>query len=603
MQTTRRDLFKFVGGSAAGALLTPAPWRLITDTALWSENWPGIPRPARGEIRARYTHCSLCPAGCAVRARCVGDQPVSLAGVKDHPLSHGALCPWGIAAHHLPYHPARLRQAPVEQANDVIADALARCGLHERIAVLDLRPGRTASWTYRRAMAALPNGTYIASAEPEWGVDLGAARTVLSLGAPLVDGWGTPGNVFAARGHFRLIQADATETRTASFADVWLPVRAGSESALAAAVSGEIGAAEAARVSGLEEKQIAGLIAELRANGPSVVLARDASPEVERANMALGAPGRTLVARRQTPAPAAWQTCAPVTALEAVPEGSIRVLFIDESAPGEYIPWPAIAPKMAANQPLVVAFAWTAEGYGKHARFTLPAPVFGEALDDIPAAVDGVAAAFRLSTPLVTPQAAVVNPPEFIARLAALKADGALRERADAIHQTARGQVFTSADSKTTPLREMKADDFWKALNAGACWMDEKAPLGKPPLSYVRGSEVATRWQAEAPAPVLPLAIVMGESAGPPLSSPLSSKLYRESSLRQSPDRIALAPATARAAGVSDGSRAVLETGGARLPVVVALDAGLPPDVVRIAAGSATGDLQGAFARGKVVPA
>ena len=93
MHTTRRDLFKFVGGSAAGALLTPAPWRLITDTALWSENWPGIPRPAEGEIRARYTNCSLCPAGCAVRARCVGDQPVSLAGVKDHPLSHGALCP------------------------------------------------------------------------------------------------------------------------------------------------------------------------------------------------------------------------------------------------------------------------------------------------------------------------------------------------------------------------------------------------------------------------------------------------------------------------------------------------------------------------------
>ena len=44
MQTTRRDLFKFVGGSAVGAFLTPAPWRLITDTALWSENWPGIPR-------------------------------------------------------------------------------------------------------------------------------------------------------------------------------------------------------------------------------------------------------------------------------------------------------------------------------------------------------------------------------------------------------------------------------------------------------------------------------------------------------------------------------------------------------------------------------
>jgi len=597
MQTTRRDLFKLVGGSAAGALFTPAPWRLITDTALWSENWPGIPRPARGEIRARYTNCSLCPAGCAVRARCVGDQPVSLTGVKDHPLSHGALCPWGIAAHHLPYHPARLRQAPVTQATAAIADAMAHTAPQERVAVLDLRPGRTASWTYRRAMAALPNGVYIATPEPEWGFDLGAARTVLSLGAPLVDGWGTPGNVIAERSHFRLIQADAVETRTAAFADLWLPIRAGSESALAAAVAGEIAAGEAARITGLEEKQITGLIGELRNNGPSVVLARDASPETVRANMALGAPGHTLVARRETPVPAAWQKGAPVTALDAVPDGSIRVLFIDESVPGEYIPWSAIAPKLVASQPLVVAFAWTAEGYGEHARFTLPAPVSGEALDDIPAAVDGATAAFRLSLPLIAPQAAVVNPPEFIAKLAGLGADQALRERADAIHQTARGQVFTPADSRTMALKELSAENFWKALNAGACWMDEKTPL-----SYVRGSGASAIPPRRAVSSG-PLAIVVGESAGPPLSSPLTSKLYRESNLRQSPDRVALAPATARAAGLADGSRAMLETGDARLPVVIALDAGLPPGVARIAAGAATRDLQGAFARGKVVPA
>lgn len=597
--TTRRNLFKFVGGSAVGALLTPAPWRLITDTALWSENWPGIPRPARGEIRARYTNCSLCPAGCAVRARCVGDQPVSLAGVKNHPLSHGALCPWGIAGHQLAYHPERLRQAPVAQASAAIAGALAHSGSSARVALLDLRPGRTASWTYRRAMAALPNGTYIARSAPAWGYDLAAARTVLSLGAPLVDGWGTPGNVLAARTHFRLIQADAVETRTAAFADLWLPIQAGSEAALALAVAGEMTVADAARITGLPEKQIGDVIAELRANGPSLVLARDASPEALAANIALGAPGHTLAARRETPVPDAWQKSAPVTALEAVPDASIRVLFIDESAPGEYIPWSAIAPKLVADGALVVAFAWTREGYGRHAQFTLPASVYGEALDDIPAAIDGTAALFRLSVPLTAPPAAVVNPADFIAKLAGLTADQAFRERADAIHQAARGQVFTPADSKTTPLKDLAADDFWKALNAGGCWMDEKADQ----------DAVRKVGQALSPAGVFsaassgPLAIVVGESAGPPLSSPLSSKLYRESNLRQPSDRVALAPATAAAAGLANGSRAVFETGSTRLAVTVTLDPGLPPGVVRIAAGSATCDFQGAAARGKVVPA
>src|ERR1700686_3020807 len=97
MNQSRRDVFKFAGGAMAGAVLTPAPWRLLTDSALWSENWPGIPRPARGEIRAKFTNCGLCPAGCAVRARCVGEQPVSLAGLA----GATGLCPFGVTGHHL----------------------------------------------------------------------------------------------------------------------------------------------------------------------------------------------------------------------------------------------------------------------------------------------------------------------------------------------------------------------------------------------------------------------------------------------------------------------------------------------------------------------
>src|SRR3954454_8003390 len=141
MKTSRRDAFKFAGGAMAGVLFTPAPWRLITDTALWSENWPGIPRPRRGEIRSKLTNCALCPAGCAVRARCVGDQPVSLAGVA------GGLCPFGLAAHHLPYHPARLKHGPIEEPTRAVTQAVTQFAARRApgsVAVLDLNPGRTA---------------------------------------------------------------------------------------------------------------------------------------------------------------------------------------------------------------------------------------------------------------------------------------------------------------------------------------------------------------------------------------------------------------------------------------------------------------------------
>src|SRR6266545_227343 len=104
----RRGLLQFAGGVTAGALITPAPWRLLRDTAMWSQNWSWIPRPPRGEIRARFTNCSLCPEACAVKARCVGGQPVSLMGCADGTGTRPALCVAGLAGHHLPYHPARL---------------------------------------------------------------------------------------------------------------------------------------------------------------------------------------------------------------------------------------------------------------------------------------------------------------------------------------------------------------------------------------------------------------------------------------------------------------------------------------------------------------
>ena len=87
-------------------------------------------------------------------------------------------------------------------------------------------PGRTASWTYRRAVATVKNGVYLAPPDPMSGVavDFSKAHTVLSIGAPLIEGWGAPGNVLAARPGFRLIHAGALETPTAVMADEWLRI-------------------------------------------------------------------------------------------------------------------------------------------------------------------------------------------------------------------------------------------------------------------------------------------------------------------------------------------------------------------------------------------
>jgi len=621
MKSSRRDVFKFLGGSVVGAMFTPVPWRLITDLALWTQDWPGIPKPTRGEIKAKFTNCALCPAGCAVRARCVGEMPVSLAGVAAHPLSQGALCPIGLAGHHLPYHPERVREGSSAAGAGAIANAIDKCGPGERVAVLDLRPGRTASWTYRRAMGALENGAYLTAPRPLDGaaVDLSNARTVLSIGAPLLEGWGTPGNVFRAREGFRLIQAEPLESRTAVLADQWLRIQPGSESALAlglanlllernsarnipaslAEMAGGFTLARAAAATGLDERQIVDLASELSEDPPALVLAGDNVPEALALNQLTGAWGETIVARREPPVPSSWTSAAPVADLTSVADGSIRALMIDESAPGDYLPWNLIERKLVRDNPVVVTFAWTREGYGRHALFVLPTAVYPEVTDDVPPAVDAPAATFRISAPLVTPPEGMVDPREFVASAAGIDAGNALRERADAIHQAGRGSLLRYGDGVSTAVRELESDDFWTSLYEGGCWIDEAGQVADPPTP---------NWAAFTDKTVegtdLPLVAVVSETqcATVPVS-PLMTKLHQESNLHLGRSRAAMHPDTARASGVGDRERAVLETSLGRCDIEVMLSSSVPSGLVEVAAGPEVFDVCGALARARVVRA
>jgi len=582
--TTRRELFKFAGGSAMGLLLTPAPWRLITDTALWSENWPGIPRPAGGEIRTRFTHCALCPAGCAVRARCVGEQPVALAGVD------GGLCPFGVAGHHLPYHPERLRQGDRQQAASALAAAIAASTPDRGVAVLDLQPGRTASWTYRRAVAAIKSGVYLAPEEPACAVNLAAARTVLSLGAPLLDGWGRPNLVFRARPDFRLIQAEAIESRTAALADEWLPVAPGSETALGRAVAGEIGAHEAAGITGLAEEQISQTARALRENGLALIVAPEMTSEVLRWNLALSGWGKTVVPRREAPVPKTWIKAAPVIPLAAMRDGSLGALVIDESVPGAHLPWAEIERKLAPGA-VVVVFTWSRAGYARHATCALPTAVYPEAEGDLPQAIDAPEAGFRLTVPLIPPPPGMTDPAQFVGALAGLDIKDALRERAGAIHASGRGSLRTYADGKSQAVKDVKLDDFWKALNAGGAWTSGTEDSGKPPKPAsitAPAINTDTLW---------PLRLAVDSPAAAVLVSPLMAKLSQESRLRLAPRTAALHPK----AGFEDGARAMLETPYGGCAIEVAVDASVPPGMVLVADRPEIADLRGADGCARVV--
>jgi len=572
MEFTRRDLLKFTGGSAAGLMLTPAPWGLLRDSALVSETWPGVPRPAGGEISIRYTTCTLCPAGCGVRARCVNNQPVSLAGVPGQPTGAGALCPIGLLGHHFRFcgnraH-ARLangRVASLESALAGVSAAIRSCGPRESVAILDPQPGRVASLIYRRFLAGLPNGIHCTPSGSQpfgpFGIDLENTRAVVSFGVPVLDGWLSPGRVLANRGHFQLIQVEAAYSRTASLADLWAPVLPGNERDFADAVI-------RAMHGGAADPSAAKTAAILLRNGPAIAIG---GPAADKLNAELGSFGRSggFLPRRDYMA---------VTDIAQVPDGAVRVLFIEERTNSQDIAWDDLRRKLGPDAVVVALTPWL-DGIARHADYVIPAPMYLESLDEAPTPDGSTVASFSLSPALLAAPANLISPADFFLRVQHSNStySDVIKGRVAAIKKDGGGVIHTYADGKSAAVRDVA--DIWKNMLAGAIWMDT---AGARPMGTRRTAESQAARPAPTPTTEFPLLLLAADSP-PARGTPLMSKLYRESGLRQSTGAAAINPKTGRDQGLQDGCRATIKTPDATVTVQVVFDPAVMPGAVQMA--------------------
>jgi hypothetical protein len=376
-------------------------------------------------------------------------------------------------------------------------------------------------------MAAL-GGTYIAPETNPVAYDLQAARTVVSVGSNLLEGWGTPAKVMAARPNFRLIHAGAVRSATAMLADEWIPIPAGGEEAFVAGFP-------------------------VKTDGPILVIGD--APGVPELNRRLGAP---VYARPEAPVPDAWKKqAAPITALNSVPDASIEYLLIDEASANTYVAWHEIEPKLSRGA-TVVTFAVARGGYARHATHAIPAPIYPEITEDIPAAIDQVAPTFRLAIPLTTPPAGVTGASDFVAKLAGIPAAGALRERAAAIDQS---------------------DEFWKALNNAHVWQggaDDRISSSVRPVVPSGQTPRLDGWLTVIQAP-----------GTPALLSPLMTKLYEESNLHLAPNAVALNPADIPGTATS----AILETSLGNCTVRVVPDPSVPRGAILTGSSPAIRDI------------
>jgi len=275
MKVDRRSFLSFLIGGAAGTALSPLPWKLTDDISIWTQMWPWVPVPERGEVTHVTSACTLCPGGCGISVRKVDDRVVKIEGLEGHPVNDGGLCTLGLAGAQLLYGPQRVK-SPMKKVGGRLVEISWEGALGEIAARLkELResgqPHRVAciAGTDRGTVPELLNRFLTVYGSPQFfrvpsiqdtyeltlylmqgvrasaGFDFENADYVLSFGSGLFDGWGAPVNIFQAHSRWcerggKLVQIEPRQSRTAAKADSWIPINPGTEGALALGLAGVI---------------------------------------------------------------------------------------------------------------------------------------------------------------------------------------------------------------------------------------------------------------------------------------------------------------------------------------------------------------------------
>ncbi|MFZ2445079.1 MAG: molybdopterin-dependent oxidoreductase [Syntrophobacteraceae bacterium] len=280
MKFGRRAFLQFAAGAVGGTLLTPLPWKLADDSAVWSQNWSWRPSPERGEVTKAPTVCTFCEGGCGIQARLVnGNRAILLEGNPANPVNEGGVCALATSGLQFLYAPYRITQPlkqtkkrgdpsglqPIswEEAQAELTRLLASIrgeGKAHTVACIT-SPRRSSMddlWLQFFTALGSPNlfkmpsqadGMKTAAAlttgnASPFAFDLENAGYVLSFGAGLLDGCSAPNRALAAVRRWnksanpaKIVQVESRCSITASKADQWVAVIPGSEAALAMGIA------------------------------------------------------------------------------------------------------------------------------------------------------------------------------------------------------------------------------------------------------------------------------------------------------------------------------------------------------------------------------
>lgn len=248
----------------------------MDDVSIWSQNWPWTPVPEDGEVSFVDSTCTLCPGGCGITVRKVNGRPVKIEGMAGHPVNNGGICILGLAGLQLLYGPTRV-QTPLKRVgkrgegkwqkiswaqaiSEVVGQLKAlrdKGDAHTVAGIVDGDRG-TVPQLFERLLTAYgsPNFFRTPSVQDAYeltlhlmhgvqamaGFDVENADFIISFGSGLIEGWGSPVNMFQANSRWqdsgkKVVQIEPNLSNTAAKADTWMPINPGTEAALALALA------------------------------------------------------------------------------------------------------------------------------------------------------------------------------------------------------------------------------------------------------------------------------------------------------------------------------------------------------------------------------
>lgn len=530
---TRRTALKWMGGIAAGLVLSPAPYALIDDLTVATQTRGrsvALPTGPRGRVRTR---CSACPNGCSLELHTVGGRPYLAVPAAGNTLP----CALRPAVHHLAASPDRLDEATIgdrtvesleglDTAAAWLDDAVAR---RATIGMIDLS-GRPPAATPLAALAAQVRGAVWIGNRSHWLDDL-AVRL------------GLDGDVE--------LSIDPERAGDAVF------VRPGCSTGTARAVErGDDPRSMARRLRRAGSSGV--LIGDdgVGARPDDAVLASVAEVDVHLD--AIG-PGRLIVPRRPVHGPRGVRTVT----LDEVADASLDLLVVDASRVCGSVPWRRILRKLRSDAGRSIVFATAPGPAARRGDLVLPASAPLEIEEAVGGRRVGHTARIALSVPVLDRPANCVDVADLTQSFDPDAARGA-EAVAAALVDAGRGRLRVP-DGGALAVDGAGVTTVAGALRRGAVWEGESVGT-RPPLRTVRTPAAADG----RPRLVLEGAVVA--AAGERVPDVLS-KVVREQALYACEGRARAHPDDLVAWGVRDGQRCHLRTAAGDLHVVLSADA------------------------------